>query len=63
VLFNDPKHWRDRAEEARANAEHLHDPDAKRMMLEIAASYDRIAKRAEERLANQPEAQAPHSPL
>jgi hypothetical protein len=34
--FNDPKHWRERAEEARAHAQQMTDPEAKRMMLAIA---------------------------
>jgi hypothetical protein len=48
-LINDPKHWRDRAEEARAYADAMNDPEAKRQMLEIARGYDRLAERAEER--------------
>jgi hypothetical protein len=35
-LMNNPKHWRDRAEEARANGEQMNDPEAKRQMYEIA---------------------------
>jgi hypothetical protein len=49
-LLNDPKHWRDRAEEARVHAEQMRDPEACRMMLEIAAGYERLAKKAEQRL-------------
>jgi hypothetical protein len=49
-LMNDPKHWRDRAEEARSHADDMNDPEAKRQMLEIARGYDRLAERAEERL-------------
>jgi hypothetical protein len=30
ALFDDPEHWRSRAEEARAVAEQLSDPEAKR---------------------------------
>jgi hypothetical protein len=48
-LLNDVKHWADRAEKARRHAEQLTDPEAKRMMLEVAASYDKLAKRAEQR--------------
>ena len=47
-LVNNAKHWRDRAEQARSNAELMIDPEAKRKMLNIAADYDRLAKRAEE---------------
>jgi TctA family transporter len=36
VPINDPKHWRERAEEARTVADELTDPDSKRAMLRIA---------------------------
>jgi hypothetical protein len=48
-LLNNVEHWRGRAEEARVHAEQMTDPEARRMMLEIAASYDKLARRAEER--------------
>ena len=48
--FNDPKHWRERAKEARAHAQQMTDPEAKRMMLEIAEDYEKLARRAQERL-------------
>jgi len=48
-LLNDPKHWHNRAEEARIRAEQISDPEASRMMLEIAVSYERLARKAEER--------------
>ena len=48
-LTDDPKHWRDRAHEARIRAGELNDPEAKRQMLGIARGYDRLAERAEER--------------
>jgi hypothetical protein len=51
--FNDPTHWRDRADEARAVADPLTDPEARRMMFEIAADYDKLATRACERMAQQ----------
>ena len=47
---DEPKHWRNRAHEARARAGELDDPEAKRQMLGIARGYDRLAERAEERL-------------
>jgi len=49
IPINDPKHWRDRAEEARAVADDLTDPDSKRRMLRIADDYEELARRAEKR--------------
>jgi hypothetical protein len=49
--INDPKHWLDRAKQARALAEQMGDPEAKRSMLKTADDYERLAKRAEERAA------------
>ena len=49
--INDPKHWLDRAKEARALAEKMDDPEAKRTMLKNADDYERLAQRAEERAA------------
>jgi hypothetical protein len=48
-LVDNAKHWRERAEEARALARLLHDPAAKRTMEGVAESYERVAQRAEER--------------
>ena len=50
ALINDPRHWRERAEEARRVAEDMVDPDAKRMMLNIADGYDRLAHHADRRV-------------
>jgi hypothetical protein len=47
--INDPAYWRERAEEARRIAEQLADAVAKDMMLDIARSYDNLAKIGEER--------------
>jgi hypothetical protein len=50
ALMNDPSHWRDRAEEARRIAEDMVDPEPRRMMLDIAAGYERLAEHAKKRL-------------
>jgi ATP-dependent Zn protease len=52
TFLDDPKHWRDRADEARAVAEKLADPESKRRMLEIADAYEHLALKVEERLGN-----------
>jgi hypothetical protein len=44
-----PKHWRARAEEARVVAQSLADAESKRMMLQVADDYERLADRAEKR--------------
>jgi hypothetical protein len=49
--INDPQHWLDRAKEARALAEQMDDPEAKRTMLKNADDYERLAQRAEGRAA------------
>jgi hypothetical protein len=49
--INDSKHWLDRATEARALAEQIADPEAKRTMLKNADDYERLAQRAQERVA------------
>jgi hypothetical protein len=48
-LFDDPKHWRKRAEQARTLAEQMSEPASKKMMLDIAKDYERLAERAEQR--------------
>ena len=48
-LINDPKHWRERAKEARAIAGEMKDRQAKQMMLGIARDYVLLAERAEAR--------------
>ncbi|MDB5405415.1 MAG: hypothetical protein JWL84_327 [Rhodospirillales bacterium] len=49
--MRDGTHWRERAREARTTAEACDHPDEKRMMLDLARSYDLLAKRAEKRFA------------
>jgi hypothetical protein len=48
IVF-DAKHWRARAEEARAMADHIIDADARQAMQQVAAGYDRLAERAQAR--------------
>jgi hypothetical protein len=48
-LLNSMKHWQERAEGARVHAEQLTDIEARRMMLGIAETYQKLAKRAEGR--------------
>ena len=45
-FVNDPKHWLERAEEARTLAEGFADTSARDQMMEVAAAYDRMAERA-----------------
>jgi hypothetical protein len=49
--FGSPEHWLARAQEAREMADQIADHEAKRAMLEIAETYEKIAKRAEAREA------------
>ena len=46
-LLNNPESWRQRAAEARAIANGMTDPEAKRTMLGVAQSYELLAERAQ----------------
>jgi len=48
--LNDPKQWRIRANEARAHAGKITDPEAKQILLEIIDNYEKLATRAEKGL-------------
>jgi hypothetical protein len=48
-ISDDPEYWRKRAEEARTLADQMIEAHTKAIMLEIAVSYDKIAKWADER--------------
>ena len=48
-FLNDPRHWRERAEEARTRADQIGDPKSKNAMLRIAHDYELLAERAEAR--------------
>ena len=62
VPINDPKHWRERAEEPRTVADELTDPDSKRAILRIAKDYEELARRAEQRLKQQQQQQQQQQP-
>ena len=49
----DPAHWRFRAEQARTVADHMTHEEAQAIIRRIAMDYDRLAKLAEEQLADQ----------
>ena len=55
AVINDPDYWRKRAEEMRALSEEMNSVEGKRMLLKLAAEYEELAERAEER-KHQPEA-------
>jgi hypothetical protein len=44
--IDNSNHWRERAQEARHLAEQERDPLCKRMILQIAEDYDRLARQA-----------------
>jgi hypothetical protein len=45
-IFDDPKHWRQRTEQARALAEQMSDAASREMMLGIVKDYERLAEQA-----------------
>lgn len=49
--LNDPSYWRSRAEEARAQANLLPDPEERRQMLAIAQGFEQLAERVAKRRA------------
>ena len=53
VRFWDPEHWRFRAEQTRTVADQITHEEARAIMRRIANDYDRLAKVAEEQLADQ----------
>jgi hypothetical protein len=46
-FLNDPKHWRDRAEQTRTKADRFWQASEKLRMMRIADEYDRLADRAQ----------------
>ena len=49
TLLEDAEHWWCRAEETRTIAEIMTDPEARRIMFDIAEGYDRLAERVVDR--------------
>jgi hypothetical protein len=49
--FNNPQHWRDRAEQARILAEQMHDDLSRQMMLSLAEDYETLARKAAARVS------------
>ena len=47
--FNDPRHWRARAEKMRALAVMADDLDTRASLLTLSDEYEKLARRAEER--------------
>ena len=56
-FINNPEHWRERAEEMRAIASGMKDPETIATMRRIAEDYDRLAERAAHRASGIPETQ------
>jgi hypothetical protein len=46
-LYNNPEHWRGRAQQLRFVAQEIADAKSKAIMLKIAEDYEKLAKRAE----------------
>jgi hypothetical protein len=57
--IDDPEYFWSRGEEARTMAEEMRDPEARRMMISVAMTYEKLARRAAERLRDNPEEKAP----
>jgi hypothetical protein len=47
TYLHDASYWRAQAAEVRIKAEGMHDPLARKLMIGIAESYDKLAERAD----------------
>jgi hypothetical protein len=47
---SDSQHWRDRAERAREQAKRVTEPRSNRRLLRLAAAYEDLAERIEQRI-------------
>lgn len=52
---NDPAHWRQRAEDARRDADRHDDPYIKQELNDIATTYEEVARHIEAKLASGPD--------
>lgn len=52
--IDDPKRWRNRADEVLAIADQMKDPECKRILVGIAQSYAELARNAEARRTARP---------
>jgi hypothetical protein len=59
LVFNDPLHWAERAEDARRLAKQISHIDDRARMLALAEQYDRLVNRAVERLKHGAGAEVP----
>jgi hypothetical protein len=50
-LLNDPRHWRERAEEVRKIANDSDNVLVRRSMMKIVEEYEMLARKAEERVS------------
>jgi hypothetical protein len=48
----DPQYWRDRADEARALADQMKDPETKHIMLRVAEGHERQAELLEKTIGD-----------
>jgi hypothetical protein len=52
IAMNTAEHWRQRAQETRADAERQTDPEIRKTMLEIAELYNQLAALAQKRMSS-----------